>query len=120
MNNVKKFTKILLVSLALASLAMPALAAVNVGLDKAAEVGLSTGDLRGTVVNVIQSLLGVLGILALVIILLGGFRWMTSGGNEENVASAKKTIAAGIVGVAIILFAFAIVSFVFNVMGVSS
>jgi len=59
----------------------------------------------------------IIGILALVIILLGGFKWMTSGGNEEGVGSAKKTIAAGVVGLAIILFAYAIVAFIFNVIG---
>jgi hypothetical protein len=119
MNKIKKFVKIALVSFVLASLAMPVMA-VDIGINYAANVGLATGDLRNTAVGVIQSLLGVLGILSLVIILLGGFRWMTSAGNEEGIGSAKKTIAAGIVGLAIILFAFAIVSFAFNVMGAAS
>jgi len=42
---------------------------------------------------------------------------MTAGGNEENVASAKKTITAGIIGLIIIFFAYAIVAFIFNVVG---
>jgi len=42
---------------------------------------------------------------------------MTAAGNEENIASAKKTIAAGIVGLIIIFFAYAIVMFVFNIVG---
>ncbi|NMC51110.1 hypothetical protein GYA54_00040 [Candidatus Kuenenbacteria bacterium] len=113
--------KIMLTSFVIGSLAMPVLAvtSADVGLDVAGQVGLTTNDLRGSAVGVIRSLMGVLGILSLAIILLGGFRWMTSSGNEDNVKSAKKTIAAGIVGLAIILFAYAIVAFLFNVMGVA-
>ncbi len=116
MKKTNKIAKIALMAFVLASVAMPA-GAVDIGINYAAQVGLTTGDLRNTAVGIIQSLLGVLGILALVIVLIGGFKWMTSGGNEEGVSSAKKTIAAGIVGLAIILFAYAIVSFVFNVVG---
>jgi len=87
------------------------------GLNYAANVGLGTSEIRDVASNVINILLGVLGILALVIILVGGFRWMTAAGNEENIAAAKKTIAAGIIGLIIIFFAYAIVLFVFNVVG---
>lgn len=119
MNKTNKIIKIAFVTLGLALLAWPA-GAVDVGMDYAAQVGLTSNDIRSTAVNVIQSLLGVLGILSLVIILYGGFRWMTSGGNEDGVTAAKKTIGAGIIGLAIILFAYAIVSFVFNVIGRAS
>ena len=89
--------------------------AIDWGLNYAQNVGLGTQEVRDVATNVIQTLLGVLGILALVIILVGGFRWMTAMGNEDQVASAKKTIAAGVIGLIIIFFAYAIVAFVFNV-----
>lgn len=113
----KSLVKISFVVLALALVAAPALAQVEWGLNYAVNVGLGTREVRDVAVNVIQTLLGILGILALIIVLIGGFRWMTAGGNEENIASAKKTIAAGIVGLIIIFFAYAIVAFVFNVIG---
>jgi type IV secretory pathway VirB2 component (pilin) len=91
--------------------------ALDWGLNYAKNVGLGTKEVRDVAVNVIQTLLGILGILALIIILIGGFKWMTAGGNEENIASAKKTIAAGIIGLIIIFFAYAIVAFIFNVVG---
>ena len=94
-----------------------ALAQVDWGMSYAQNVGLGTREVRDVATNVIQTLLGVLGILALVIILVGGFRWMTAMGNEDQVATAKKTITAGVIGLVIIFFAYAIVAFVFNVVG---
>ena len=60
----------------------------------------------------INIILGFLGIVAVVIILLGGFKWMTAGGNEDKVGEARKLITAGIIGLIIILASFAIASFV--------
>jgi amino acid transporter len=58
--------------------------------------------------------LGFLGIIAVVIILFGGFRWMTAAGNEDQVSTAKKMIGAGVIGLIIILMAFGIAQFVLN------
>lgn len=74
--------------------------------------GLGTGDLNETIGSIIRAALGFLGVVAVVIILFGGFKWMTAGGNEDKVAEAKKLIIAGIIGLAIILSAYAIASFV--------
>ncbi len=74
--------------------------------------GLGTKDLRVTVAQIIRVAMGLLGIVAVVIILIGGFTWMTAGGNEEKVGEAKKWIFAGIIGLAIILSAYAIANFV--------
>ena len=73
---------------------------------------LGTRGLRETIASIINVALSLLGIVAVVIILAGGFTWMTAGGNEENVEKAKKLIIAGIVGLAIILSAYAIANFV--------
>lgn len=76
--------------------------------------GLGQADLKTTIGQLIRVLLGFLGVVAVVIILLGGFKWMTAGGNDEKVAEARGLIIAGIVGLAIILSAFAIASFVIS------
>lgn len=76
--------------------------------------GLGEADLQETIGNLIRVLLGFLGVIAVVIMLLGGFKWMTAGGNDEKVAEAKKLIIAGIIGLAIILSAYAIASFVIS------
>ena len=73
-----------------------------------------TNDLRDTIVQLVNVLLGFLGIIAVIIILWGGFQWMTAAGNEEKVTSARTTIIAGIIGLAIIIASFAIASFVIS------
>jgi len=74
--------------------------------------GLGAKDPRAIAAQVINIILGFLGIVAVVIILLGGFKWMTAGGNEDKVGEARKLITAGIIGLIIILASFAIASFV--------
>jgi hypothetical protein len=78
------------------------------------QTGLGQGDLKSTVADLINVALGFLGVVAVVIILFGGFKWMVAGGNDEKVAEAKRLIIAGIIGLAIILSAYAIASFVID------
>ena len=78
------------------------------------QLGLSNSDIRVTIARIIRVAMGLLGIVAVVIVLIGGFTWMTAGGNDEKVGEAKKWIFAGIIGLAIILSAFAISTFVID------
>jgi hypothetical protein len=91
---------------------MPAFAALNVGLDYGTYTGLGTKDIREGVMNVVTALLGFLGIIAILIILWGGFKWMTAAGNEEKVGEAKKILTAGIIGLVIIFVSYALAAFV--------
>ena len=84
------------------------------GTDFGDATGLGQGDLTTTIGSLIRVALGFLGVVAVVIILLGGFKWMTAGGSDEKVGEAKKLIIAGIIGLAIILSAYAIASFVIS------
>ena len=80
----------------------------------AASSGLGDADLTDTIAQIIRIALGFLGVIAVVIILLGGFKWMTAGGNDEKVKSAKKLIFSGIIGLVIVISAYAIASFVID------
>lgn len=77
----------------------------------AAEIG-TTRELPEIIGSLINVVLGFLGILLLVYILYAGFLWMTAGGNEESVTKAKTMIKNAIIGLIIIVAAFAISNFV--------
>lgn len=74
--------------------------------------GLGDITLSELIVNIIQLFLGFLGLIALVIIIYAGFIWMTSGGNEDKISKAKDIMKAGIIGLIIIIFSYAIATFV--------
>lgn len=78
------------------------------------ELGLPNQDVRVTIARVIRVAMSLLGIVMVVIVLYGGFLWMTAGGNEDKVGEAKKWIYSGVVGLIIILSAYAISTFVIS------
>ena len=94
---------------------LAAFAGVDTGSDLGATFSLGTGtDVKKAIINIVGFLLTFLGLIAVIIILYGGFLWMTSAGNEERVTSARSTLTAGLIGLIIILAAFAITQFVIN------
>jgi hypothetical protein len=110
----KKGLKIAMVLGLLGLIVLPQVAAattIEPGLGYAASIGLGTRDIRSTIASIINVLLGLLGIVAVVIILVGGFKWMTAMGNEEAVKKAKSLLFEGIIGLIIVLSAYALASF---------
>lgn len=95
-------------------LAMPSLAGATpfTIFDYGGTIGFGTADLKTTIINLISTALGLLSLVAVVMIIVGGIRWLTSGGNEEQVELAKKTISAALIGMVIVLLAWAIVTYV--------
>ena len=75
---------------------------------------LGKKDPRTMITQIINVLLTLLGIVAVAIVLLGGFKWMTAGGNEDKVGEAKKILGAGVIGLVIILAAWGIAHFALN------
>ena len=98
----------------LSLLASPAFAApINTGLAPIANViALGTQDIRTIIGRIIYVALGIIGTVLLVIIVYAGFLWMTAGGNEDRVAEAKKWITNAVIGLAIVLSAYAITYFI--------
>ena len=82
------------------------------GLDKTAQKGeldTSKTDLPTIVGTIVNYLFGILGVILLTVVLIGGYLWMTAGGNEEKVAKAKGFIINGINGMIVIFLAYALV-----------
>jgi len=93
--------------------ALPALALDDpFGLNYGTSTGLGTKDLREGIMTIVQYLLTFLGVIAILVMLYGGFVWMTSAGNEEKVGQAKKIITAGVIGLVVIFISYALARFV--------
>lgn len=81
------------------------------------ESGLGEQDLQVTIGSLIRTILGFLGILAILLILWAGFLWMTASGNEDQVGKAKGILISALIGLIIILSAYAITTFVLKEIG---
>jgi len=64
--------------------------------------------------RIIQILLAIAGLVAVIFLIIGGFRYITAGGNEETAETAKKTITNAIIGIVVIILAFVIVRVISN------
>ena len=90
--------------------------AVATGLeDTAKTAGYNTAskmDLTQAIGQLIRPILGLVGVLFLLLMIWGGFVWMTASGNEEKIGKAKQLITGAVIGMVIIFAAYAITSFV--------
>lgn len=113
----KKFFMFALLGLFVVGIFMsvsPVLAQVGdpLGLSYGEGTGLGNDDIRITIANIIKVTLSLLGIITVVIMIWAGFEWMTAGGSEEKVTTAKKRLTQAVIGLAIVLSAYSITAFV--------
>ncbi len=87
-------------------------AGTNVGQIRTASGVTGTGDIYQIAGKIINVVLGFLGIVLLGYILYAGFLWMTSGGESEKAGEARTMVTNAIIGLVIIVSAFAISNFV--------
>ena len=88
------------------------------GLPSVNKVGEQNDNLIQNVTAIINVVIGVLGIVAVIVIILGGVQYMTSTGDAGKVKKAKDTILYGVIGLVVCVLAFAIVNFVImNILG---
>jgi len=76
--------------------------------------GANVGDtsLESYISTIINVLLGLIGVVAVIMLIYGGFRYVLSAGNEKATGAAKDTILFAIIGIVVAVLAFAIVNFV--------
>jgi len=93
--------------------AMPdvAYAQLNVGNIKP-DGTAGTTTLPGLVKGIINTLLAVIGIIAVVMLILGGIRYTTSQGDATAIKEAKNTILYAIIGIVVAFAAFALVNYI--------
>ena len=71
--------------------------------------------LTTNVAGIINGVIGALGIVAVIVIIMGGVSYMTSAGDASKVKKAKDTILYGVIGLIIVMLSFAIVNWVIGV-----
>ncbi len=79
----------------------------------------ANSDPRVIIGQIISALLGIVGSIALVVFVAGGFLWMTSAGNKSKVDTGKNMIVWAVLGLGIIFLSYAIVKFVLSAFKVS-
>ena len=73
------------------------------------EVQTNTQLIVGRIINAFLSLFG---IIFLILVIYGGYRWMMASGREEELSKAKSTIRSAVIGLIIVLSAYAISYFI--------
>lgn len=74
--------------------------------------GSTAPSLAEVVAGIINVLLGVVGLVFVVLFIYGGITWMTAMGNTETVKKAKSTLVNSLIGLIIVVAAYAIASYV--------
>jgi len=78
----------------------------------------SLNDFLVLLINVANWILGVVGAVALLFFVYGGFVFILSGGSEERVSSGKKILLNSIIGLAIVFASYTIIQFSMSLLGV--
>lgn len=69
---------------------------------------------KGILTKVVEIIIIITGVASIVVIMIGGFKYMTSTGDPNKTKSAKDTILYAVIGLVIAVMAQGIVSFVLN------
>ncbi|MFH1863551.1 MAG: hypothetical protein ABIJ85_01380, partial [bacterium] len=75
-------------------------------------------DLEEVFKNVVNVVLGFAGIAFFVLLLVGGFKYMTAGGDPKAIDSAKKTLTSAIAGLLIVVLSYLVLVFIGTFTGV--
>ena len=100
---------------------LPALAVVSPLCPDAAKTGITPPGCGGTiptVQNIITFVLNILlfasFIIALVFLIIGGIKWIMSGGDKEGASKAKETVTSALIGLAVVLGAWILINIVIS------
>jgi len=126
----RKTTIILLAAIIIFSLALTLCPQDANAIDltsKTAQVGSAAGfgnesetNLAKQIGQMIQALLSLLGVVFMIYVIYGGYLWMAAAGNDEQIGKAKAIIKGSIIGLIIVLSAYAITAFVVTRVGTAT
>jgi len=81
------------------------------------QLSQAENPLAMVVSQALLALFGVLGMIFLVIVVYAGFRWMTAGGNSEQIEESKQLIKNAAIGLAIVILSYTITYFISAISG---
>lgn len=120
MEKIKKVARISIYSFVLMALSM----AISSSSARAAEwviwspfINWGT-NLQTVIANIINIAMMAAGLVAVIYLVIGGFRYVTSGGNAEQIEGAKATILNAIIGLIVIFISFLLVNYILRALGV--
>lgn len=86
----------------------------TVGQKGFTDLGFGRNDPRTIVANVVNILFGLLGVIAIVLIMYAGFIWMTAAGNDEKITTAKAILKNATIGLLIVLASFSLAIYILS------
>ena len=87
---------------------------LDVNTDCESEVSSGTEGINTIVETIINVFSIIVGVVSVIMIIYGGFRYITSGGDSGNVSGAKNTIIYAVIGLVVVALAQFIVQFVLD------
>jgi hypothetical protein len=113
---------IAIMSIVLAPMALAQIAPLTAGdcanVGTKCDAGNNSASLKAYAVTVLNVILGVIGIIALIMIMASGIRYITSRGDESETEKAKKGILYAVIGLIVVGLAAIIVNFTMNAAGI--
>lgn len=82
------------------------------GFNDAGGTGTGNQDLGNTIKWIVNLILYIVGVAAVIMIIIGGLRYVLSSGDQSSVKAAKDTILYAVIGLVVAILAYAIVNFV--------
>ena len=120
MKNIAKLVLSVLMSGTMALIGIRSVSAASFTLQECAEAARCDGcptDLfgdAGVFKQITNTILYIVGIVAVIMLIIGGIKYVVSGGDSKKVTDAKNTVLYAIIGLVIAFLAFAIVNFVIS------
>lgn len=77
-------------------------------------------SLQDVIARLINIAMLAAGLVAVIYLIIGGFRYVTSGGNAEQIEAAKATILNAIIGLIVIFISFLLVNYILNALHIQN
>ena len=94
-----------LAPLAVSALQLPSCTGLN-----GVNCSSASGSLTDLIIYIINIMLAIAGVIAVLFLIIGGFWYITSAGNEETAEKGKGTVINAIIGIVIVIMSYVIVS----------